>query len=125
MTFQPIVPLGGLPGWALLNRTLDRQTEVFNQSPVLVRETDYFEQNIGNVRTPEDLVSDRRLLEVALGAFGLGDDINSQALLKRVLEGSTGDNDALVRLDEPVLDFAAVVVLQTSMVGAGRESCCG
>lgn len=129
MTFQPIVPLGGLPGWALLNRTLDRQTEVFNQSPVLVRETDYFEQNIGNVRTPEDLVSDRRLLEVALGAFGLGDDINSQALLKRVLEGSTSDNDALVNrlADErykkmtDAFGFGEPGLPRTRLEGFGRE----
>ncbi len=129
MTFQPILPLGGLPGWMLLNNTLDRQTEVFRKSPVLVRDTDYFEQNIGNVRTPDDLISDRRLLQVALGAFGLGEDINSQALIKRVLEGSTSDNDALVNrlADErykkltDAFGFGEPGLPRTRLNGFGRE----
>lgn len=95
MNFQPLVPIGGLPGWVLLNNTLDRQTEVFNKSPLIVRDTEYFEQNIGNVQTAEDLVSDRRLLRVALGAFGLSDDINSRALIREVLEEGSEDDDAL------------------------------
>lgn len=129
MTFQPILPVGGLQGWVLLNNTLERQTEVFNRSPALVRQTDYFEQNIANVRTPDDLVSDRRLLEVALGAFGLGDDINSQALIKRVLEGSTSDRDALVnRLTDEryaklsdAFGFGETGLPRTALQGFGRE----
>ena len=95
MNFQPLIPLGGLPGWALLNNTLERQTEVFNKSPQIIRDTEYFEQNIGKVLTAEDLVSDRRLLRVALGAFGLPDQINDRALLQKVLEEGTQERGAL------------------------------
>ena len=99
MTFQPVVPLGGLPGWAFLNRTFERQAEVFNAAPVLTRDTAYFEQNIGNVLTADQLVSDRRLLQVALGAFGLEDDINSKAFVRQILEeGSTADDALANRL---------------------------
>ena len=87
--FQPVLPLSGLPGWVLLNRTLESQTEAFNASPQIVRDTDYFVENIGNVRTAAELVSDRRLLPVALGAFGLDDDINNRALLQKVMEDGT------------------------------------
>lgn len=93
--FQPILPLSGLPGWALLNRTLETQTEAFNASPQIVRDTDYFVANIANVRTAEDLVGDRRMLSVALGAFGLEDDINSRALIQKVLEDGTTDPASL------------------------------
>ncbi|MDT8325895.1 MAG: DUF1217 domain-containing protein [Roseovarius sp.] len=95
MIFQPVLPFGGLAGWSLLNRTLDRQTELFNKDPLIVRDTEYFEQNIGKVKTPEDLVSDRRLMRVALGAFGLQDDINNRAFIREILEEGTADEDAL------------------------------
>ncbi len=95
MTFQPVVPTSGLPGWIFLNSTMDRQTEVFNKSPELVRDTDYFEANIANIKTAEDLVNDRRLLRVALGAFGLEDDINSKAFIQKILEEGTKDEEAI------------------------------
>lgn len=95
MNFTPVLPLGGLPGWALLSRTIERQTDLFNKSPQIVRDTDYFEQNIGKITTAEDLVSDRRLLRVALGAFGLQEDINSRAFIRKILEEGTIRDDAL------------------------------
>ncbi|MBE0455475.1 DUF1217 domain-containing protein [Roseovarius autotrophicus] len=95
MTFSPIIPVGGLVGLTLLNRTLARQTELFNQSPTLRRDTEYFEQNIAAVQTVEDLVSDRRLLRVALGAFGLQDDIDSRAFIGAILKQGTEAPDAL------------------------------
>lgn len=93
--FQPVLPLSGLPGWVLLNRTLESQTQAFNASPQIVRDTDYFVENIANVRSAEDLVSDRRLLTVALGAFGLDEDINNRALIQKVLEDGTADPASL------------------------------
>ncbi len=129
MNFQPLLPLGGLPGWVLLNNTLDRQTELFNKSPAIVRDTEYFEKNIGNVRTAEDLVSDRRLLQVALGAFGLGDDLDSRALIKKVLEEGTSDTGSLANrlADErykklsDAFGFGDLGFPRTSLAGFGRE----
>jgi hypothetical protein len=93
--FTPIVATGGLTGWTLLNRTLERQTQLFNTAPALQRDTEYFRQNISDVQDAEALVSDRRLLRVALGAFGLGDDINNRAFIKTILEQGTEERDAL------------------------------
>jgi len=95
MTFQPIVPISGLTGWTFLQSTLVRQTETYNTKPSLIRDTDYFTQNIKSVDSAEALVSDRRLLRVALGAFGLQDDINSRALIQKVLEEGTIKSEAL------------------------------
>ncbi|MBW7921851.1 MAG: DUF1217 domain-containing protein [Rubellimicrobium sp.] len=95
MTFQPILPLGGLPGWAFLNRTLARQQAAFAASAPVQRATDYFRANIGKATSAESLVSDRRLLEVALGAFGLDADIDARAFIRKVLEGGTADERAL------------------------------
>ena len=83
MNFTPVVPLGGLSGWALLSRTSERQTDLFNKSPQIVRDTEYFEQNIAKITTAEGLVSDRRLLRVALGAFGLQERYQQPRLYPR------------------------------------------
>lgn len=95
MNFAPVLPGSGLTGWALLTRTFERQSDLFNQSPQIARDTDYFEQNIGKITTAGDLVSDRRLLRVALGAFGLLDDIDSRAFIRTILEEGTVNHDAL------------------------------
>ncbi|MEO0859509.1 MAG: DUF1217 domain-containing protein [Pseudomonadota bacterium] len=95
MTFQPFVPTGGLAGWRFLQNTLDTQKTAFERSPVLERDLDYFRENIADVKTADDLVKDFRLLSVALGAFGLSEDINSKYLIKQVLEGGTLEPDAL------------------------------
>ncbi|MCZ4352907.1 DUF1217 domain-containing protein [Roseovarius aestuarii] len=95
MSYQPIVPIGGLVGWKFLTRTLETQTTAFDNSAEITRDTEYFEKNIASVETAEQLVSDRRLLRVALGAFGLGDDLDSRALIQQVLEGGTQKTGAL------------------------------
>ncbi len=95
MTFQPVLIAGGLPGWSFLNRTLGQQTQAFEKTPEIRRDTEYFEKNISNATTAEDLVSDRRLLRVALGAYGLSGDLNSNAFIRKILEGGTKNKDAL------------------------------
>ena len=93
--FQPIVPSGGLAGWLFIQRTYDAQVTNFSQSSVLKRDTDYFREKIVGVSSAEDLVADRRLLGVALGAFGLGDDIENRFFIKKMLEEGTIADDAL------------------------------
>ncbi|MFK7834737.1 MAG: DUF1217 domain-containing protein [Sulfitobacter sp.] len=93
--FQPIVPADGLSGWRFLQRTYDAQTEAFNASTVQQRDTEYFTENIGNITSAEDLVSDRRLLTVALGAYGLQDDIDNRFFIQKVLEEGTASDDTL------------------------------
>lgn len=108
MSYQPVIPVSGLVGWSFLNRTLDTQTEAFNSGALISRDTEYFEKTIASIKTAEELVSDRRLLRVALGAFGLDEDLNSKAFVQKILEGGTQQDDALaVRLaDERYRKFA-------------------
>lgn len=108
MSFQPVVPLSGYVGWTFLSRTLESQTEAFNQSPSIQRDADYFREAIGQVQTAEQLVADRRLLGVALTAFGLQDDINSKAFVQQILEEGTIEPSALANKlsDKRYLAFA-------------------
>ncbi len=93
--FQPIVPVDGLAGWRFLQRTYDAQFTAFNDSQILQRNTDYFAENVSKATSAEDLVSDRQLLTIALGAFGLQDDINNRFFIQKVLEEGTASNDTL------------------------------
>lgn len=95
MSFQPIIPTSGLVGWSFLKRTQERQSGAFQSSSTIIRDTEYFEAKIGDVKTAADLVSDRRLLRVALGAFGLQDDIDNRYFVRKLLEDGTLSQDAL------------------------------
>jgi hypothetical protein len=95
MSFTPLVPFSGYSGWAFLKRTMPAQEEVLQKSAEVVRDEDYFRANIGAINTAEELVSDRRLLSVALGAYGLEDDIDNRFFIKKVLEGGTLDSSSL------------------------------
>lgn len=95
MTFQPIVPFGGLAGWAFLQRTVETQRAAHDNGAVIQRDVAYFEENIGKVTSAEALVSDPRLLRVALGAFGLDEDIGNRFLVQKVLSDGTLDSTAL------------------------------
>lgn len=95
MTFVPALPLTGYAGWKFLGRTREAQQAALSASPVMKTNAQYFRENIGKVRTGEDLVADRRLMTVALGAFGLDDDINSKFFIRKVLESSTFDAKSL------------------------------
>ncbi|MEL6169669.1 MAG: DUF1217 domain-containing protein [Pseudomonadota bacterium] len=95
MTYQPVVPVGGIAGWAFLQRTRENQQEAFDNSVSISRAVSDFEARIGQISTAEDLVSDRRLLSVALGAFGLSDDIDSRFFIRSVLESDSLDPGSL------------------------------
>ena len=95
MSYQPIIPSNGIVGWNFLQATYDKQFETFTQDAVLQRETDYFIENIGDVKSAEDLMSNPRLLAVALDAFGLGEDIYKKAYIEKILTDGTSADDAL------------------------------
>ncbi len=95
MSYSAIVPTGGYGGWLFLKRTEENQQAALVRSPEYQRDEAYFREKISSVTTAEELVSDRRLLKVALGAFGLDDDINNRFFLRKVLEDGTVEADAL------------------------------
>lgn len=109
MSFQPVVPLSGYTGWQFLTRTIDNQQAAFNQSTPISRATSYFRETIGQITSPEDLVADRQLLSVALGAFGLDEDIDNRFFIKEILAQGTVDDDSLANrlADSRYADFSA------------------
>ena len=102
MSFQPQIPLAGIAGWRFLERTQAAQQAAFEKGPDLARELAYFAEKIATVETAAELVADRRLLKVALGAFGLEAEIDKKAFVRKALEEGTTDPRAFAnRLTDP------------------------
>jgi hypothetical protein len=79
-------------------KTLDR----LSSSPVISREVEYYRENIGNVKSAEDLVSDQRLLNFALKAYGLEEMSYARAFIQKIVEGEADGEDGLAdRLTDP------------------------
>lgn len=109
MSFQPVLPLSGYAGWTFLKRTMAVQQETMQASAATARDAAYFRDKIGTVDSAAELVADRRLLTVAVTAYGLEEDINYRAFLEKILAGGTTDADALANklADKQYLKFAA------------------
>lgn len=102
MTFYPAIPLGGYLGWKVFDNSASRQFEVFKETPTVIRDVDYFRENIANATSAKKLVSDRRLLQVALGAYGLSEEIDKRAFIQKILEEGTDFGDSFAnRLSDP------------------------
>jgi hypothetical protein len=94
--------MAGIAGWRFLQRTQAAQQAAFEKGPQLARDVAYFAEKIGEVTTAADLVADRRLLKVALGAFGLEGEIDKRAFIRKVLEeGTTEPGSFALRLSDP------------------------
>lgn len=95
MTFQPVIPLGGLAGWEFLKRTRDRQEQSFVASPIVTQATGSFGGAFSKIRSAAELVENRQALKVVLGAFGLQDDLDNRAFIGKVISDGTGQPAAL------------------------------
>lgn len=113
MSFQPVILGGGVAGWRFLQRTMATQAETFAKTAPVVREEAYFREKIGGITTAQDLVKDRRLMQVVLGAFGLSGDIDNRFFIRKVLEDGVDAPRALANrlADKRYLALAQAVGL--------------
>lgn len=95
MSFQPVIPLGGVAGWEFLKRTRARQEKSFVDSPSVKQATTAFGGVFSKIRTAKELVENRQALRVVLGAFGLQDDLDNRAFIGKVISDGFGQPDAL------------------------------
>ena len=78
-----------------IENNLARYQKMVANEPAAKTATAYYAANIGNVKSISDLVGNYRLLSYALTAYGLGDQVNSKALVTKVLEGGVTSSKAL------------------------------
>lgn len=95
MSYTPTISGTGLVGWQMLQATMSSQRTAFNNSAEITREASYFQEKIGSISSAEELVNDRRLLSVALTAFGMPDEIDRKHLIQRIIQEGVDNDDAL------------------------------
>ena len=76
-----------------VSQNLSRYQAMTAAEPAVKSATAYYEANIGSVTSIKDLVGNYRLLSYALDAYGLGDQIDSTALITKVLEGGVSNGE--------------------------------
>ena len=96
MTYNVQLGSGGYLGWKILERTADRQRAAFEKSTEIQSSRDYFANYLAKIENADDLVSDYKLLKVALRAFGLDGDIRNRAFIKKVMEADPDDKNSIV-----------------------------
>ncbi|MEI4472716.1 DUF1217 domain-containing protein [Frigidibacter sp. MR17.24] len=107
----------------MLNRTMATQKAAYAASGEPARNVEAFRERIAGITTAEELVADRQLLSVALGAFGLQDDINSRYFITRILsDGTTDSTDLANRVsNKAYLSLARVFGFGDGTVHTGDE----
>lgn len=72
---------------------LPRSIERVGEQPLVARETEYYRENISNVKSIDDFMADRRIYEYALKAHGLEEMSYARAFIRKVLtEGIETDS---------------------------------
>ncbi len=70
--------------------------------PTVQRQTQYFEANIGKVKTVNDLLNNSQLYNYVMTAFGLSDMTYAKGLIRQVLTGGVSSSKSLANtLNDP------------------------
>jgi hypothetical protein len=78
-----------------VSQNLPKMLAMTAANPAIKNASAYYTANIGKVTSIQDFVGNYRLLSYALNAYGLGDQINSKALITQVLEGGIANPKSL------------------------------
>lgn len=88
--------LSTLTSYQMAVRDLPRSLEVVQSDGLVQRETDYYLENIGNVKSIDDLMDDDRLFRYVMKAHGLEEMNYAKALVTKVFEEGRDESDAFV-----------------------------
>lgn len=122
--FRPVIPLSGVAGWNFLQKTYDRQLETFSKSAQIRNDRDYLVEKLSSPLSKEDFLDDRRLLRVALTAFGLEGEEWKRGFIDKVLtEVADPESTFLARLNNPKYTaFAEAFIPLNDKIYIGSEA---
>lgn len=94
--------------YRVITKDYDRSLARVAQESIVKRESDYYQANIGKVKTIDDFLKDTRLFKFAMKAYGLEDMDYAKGFMKKVLtEGVSNKNSYANKLtDERYRQFA-------------------
>ncbi|NDW03853.1 DUF1217 domain-containing protein [Jiella pacifica] len=94
--------------YQLYTRDQSRVIDRIAADPVNTRLASYYRENIGKVTSVDEFMGDYKLYSYAMTAYGLEDQIDSRALIRKVLESDLEDPKSFANKlsDERYRDFA-------------------
>jgi hypothetical protein len=84
-----------LSSYLLVANNMSRWQTITSKTPEVSIQTKYFQDNIGKVKSADDLLKNTRLFNFAMTAFGLGDMTYAKGLMKQVLHEGVTSTSAL------------------------------
>ena len=78
-----------------IENNLANYRKLTSNEPAVKTATQYYQRHIADIKSVDQFVSNYRLLSYALQAYGLGDQINNKALIRKVLEQGVNNPRAL------------------------------
>lgn len=93
----------------LINRDMKSSISRVSQQGLVERQTKYYKENIGNVKSVDEFLGNYQLYSYAMDAFGLGEMTYAKAFMKKVLESDLNDQNSFANklTDERYREFAA------------------
>ena len=80
--------------YQLIARDIPKSIDRVEKQPAVDRETKYYLDNIGKVKSIDDFVNDYRLFNYAMKAYGLGDMAYAKAFMVKALKEGVSDPDS-------------------------------
>ncbi len=88
--------------YKLAESQTESHMKMFEAQPTTARDIEIFKEEIGNVKSVDDLMKNRTLLSVTLSAFQLESELDKYAFVEKMLTEDPDDDDSLVnKLVEP------------------------
>ncbi|WP_105985259.1 MULTISPECIES: DUF1217 domain-containing protein [unclassified Brucella] len=99
-----------MTSYRLIASNMTRSLRRVSKEPLVERETAYYKENIGNVKSVDDFMADTRLFNYAMKAFGLEDMAYAKAFVRKILTEGVTDEDAMANklTDKRYKEFATV-----------------
>ncbi|HIF78753.1 MAG TPA: DUF1217 domain-containing protein, partial [Sulfitobacter sp.] len=94
-----MISLGGIGTQVavkLFDATRDKQLDLAASNALNARQIEAFEERIGSISYPEELIADTEVYTFVMRAFDLEDQIFGKAMIRKTLEGDITDSSALV-----------------------------
>ncbi len=88
--------------YKLANSLKDSHMKAFEAQPTTTRDMAKFQEQIGDIKSVDDLMQNRTVLTMVLSAFQLEGEVGKTAMVKKILTENPADEDSLVnKLAEP------------------------
>lgn len=111
-------------GYDLVNRDMKASLSRVSQQGIIERQTKYYKENIGNVKSVDEFLNNYQLYSYAMDAFGLGEMTYAKAFMRKVLESDLNDQNSFANklTDERYREFASTFNFSKSTTTVQTEA---